>query len=296
MKEVCLVHLVRACNGIEPFVDFLDSYRNNPGGIEHDLLIVFKGFERPEHTEAYRKLLAPIPHLSLEISDEGVDITAYFKAFNQFSERYRYFCFLNSFSVILDPEWLKKLHNHVARPGVGLVGATGSWQGWGMKVRNNNLVSVVNSEILLPLAKFEARFWDGVAYIIKGAWRRLIIFPIYFYSFPNYHLRTNAFMISSEKFRKLKFFTIKSKVDAYKFESGKHGLTRQILGLGQQALIVGKDGSDYDMTVWNKSNTLWQSDQQNLLVSDNLTRDYQHGSPERRAFLSYCAWGSEARR
>ena len=68
---------MRAHNGTEPFKRFLDSYRDNPGRIEHDLLIVFKGFERPEHAEEYRKLLAPLPHLSMEISDEGLDITAY---------------------------------------------------------------------------------------------------------------------------------------------------------------------------------------------------------------------------
>ena len=52
MKELCLVHLARACNGIEPFRRFLDSYRDNPGGIDHDLLVVFKGFERQEEIKS----------------------------------------------------------------------------------------------------------------------------------------------------------------------------------------------------------------------------------------------------
>ena len=43
-KEVCVVHLVRAHNGVGPFARFLKSYEINRGGMEHDLLIVFKGF------------------------------------------------------------------------------------------------------------------------------------------------------------------------------------------------------------------------------------------------------------
>jgi hypothetical protein len=292
MKELCLVHLARACNGTEPFKRFLDSYRDNPGGIDHDLLVVFKGFERPEHAEEYRKLLTPFPYLSLEISDEGFDITAYFKAFEHYSEQYRYFCFLNSFSVILDPEWLKKLHDHIVRPGVGLVGATGSWQGLGMKLPNHDLGSIIKLKVLSPLGTEEST-WDGVVYVIRGVWRRLT-FPIYFHRFPNYHLRTNAFMISSEDWNRLKFSPVRSKMDALKFESGKNGLTLQILGFGKQVLVVGKDGIGYDMASWNRSGTFWQSEQENLLVADNQTSDYRDGSPERRRFLSSIAWGNSA--
>ena len=293
MKELCVVHLVRAHNGTEPFRRFLDSYRDNPGGIEHDLLIVFKGFERPEHAEEYRKLLAPFPHLSLEISDEGFDITAYFKAVEHYSEQYRYFCFLNSFSVILYPEWLKKLHDHIVRPGVGLVGATGSWMShnpWGRilqfkKIRFEIRGNTTSGEV----PRIGKRVKHNLIII-----KKLLVLPVHFSRYPNHHLRTNTFIISSENFNKVKFLPIKSKMDAYKFESGKNGLTHQILGLGKQVLVVGKDGIGYDMASWNKSKTLWQSEQENLLVSDNLTRDYQNGSPERRAFLSFCAWGNSA--
>ena len=291
LKGIAVVHLARACNGTEPFKRFLDSYRDNPGGIDHDLLIVFKGFERPEHAEEYRKLLAPFPHLPLEITDEGFDITAYFTAVEHYSEQYRYFCFLNSFSVIQDPEWLKKLHDHIVRPGVGLVGATGSWQGLGIKSSNNNLASAIKSKVL-SIEK-DRSVWDGIIYIILGIFRH-IFFSIYFHRFPNYHLRTNAFMISSEDWKKLKFSPVRSKMDALKFESGKNGLTRQILGFGKQVLVVGKDGIGYDMASWNRSGTFWQSEQENLLVADNQTSDYRDGSPERRRFLSFSAWGNSA--
>ena len=289
MKNLCVVHLVRAHNGTEPFKRFLDSYRNNPGGMEHDLLIVFKGFERQEDAEAYRKLLAPLPHLSLEISDEGFDITAYFKALDHFSEQYKYFCFLNSFSVIQDPEWLKKLHDHIVLPKVGLVGATGSWVShnpWGRishlrKIRRWDKGNTTSGQT----PGFKKRIIHKILIL-----SRLLVSPVYFGRYPNPHLRTNVFMISSEVFNRIEFAPIKSKMDAYKFESGRKSLTRQILKLGKQVLVVGRDGIGYDMTAWDRSGIFFQMGQENLLVADNLTQQYQCGSQEERNYLSSLAW------
>lgn len=78
---------------------------------------------------------------------------------------------------------------------------------------------------------------------------------------------------------------------AYKFESGKKGLTRQILDMGKEVLVVGKDGAGYKMGLWNRSKTFWQDDQENLLVADNQTRSYQNGTMEQRRYLSIMAWG-----
>lgn len=127
MRELCVVHLARAQNGVEPFQRFLASYGANPAGIDHDLLVVLKGFERAADADAHRALLAPFPHATLSVSDEGFDITAYYAAVAHVAGRYRAFCFLNSYSEILAPGWLEMLHRNLGAPGVGLVGATGSW-------------------------------------------------------------------------------------------------------------------------------------------------------------------------
>ncbi len=84
---------------------------------------------------------------------------------------------------------------------------------------------------------------------------------------------------------------IKSKRDAYKFESGKLSLTLQIIKMGKKPLIVGKDGIGYEKELWNKSRTLWSFEQENLLVADNQTMDYQNGTKEKRRTLSLVAWG-----
>lgn len=289
MKELCVVHLVRAHNGIEPFRRFLESYRANPGGIEHDLLIVFKGFTRPQDTTEYRKLLAPFKHATLDVSDEGFDITAYFAAFKRYSGQYRYFCFLNSNSVILNRDWLKKLHENISSPGVGLVGATGSWQS-----HRENMIFTLKLPIIIAVVHYrqlqENSVFERIISAIKEVWRQGCLLMDYD-RFPNYHLRTNAFMISGELMKKIDCPRMRTKEDAYKFESGKKGLTRQILRRGKKVLVVGKDGRGYEKEEWRESKTFRQSEQENLLVADNQTRDYQEGSPERRSYLSSITWG-----
>src|SRR5229473_2123847 len=126
MAEICVAHLVRAQNGLGPFRDFIESYRAHPAGVGHALLIIFKGFgERPDLNE-YEPLLTGISCRPFFVRDEGFDIMPYFSAAVTFE--YRYFFFLNSFSVILDEGWLAKIYEHARREDVGVVGATGSWQ------------------------------------------------------------------------------------------------------------------------------------------------------------------------
>ena len=126
MNDVCVVHLVRVCNGVAPLINFLESYKLNQGGIEHDLLILFKGFESEEQLKEYRLVLQPFKYKELHVPDQGFDITAYFAVPRSF--HYKYYCFLNSFSVILDAEWLLKMYRHISNDKVGLVGASGSYQ------------------------------------------------------------------------------------------------------------------------------------------------------------------------
>lgn len=303
MKEICVVHLVRSHNGIETFRRFLESYRANFGGIEHDLLILFKGFNQPIDTAAHRKLLTAFQYKTLNVSDEGFDITAYFFAVRKYAGEYRYFCFLNSFSVIQDREWLSKLYQNIIKPGVGLAGATGSWCSGNTHSRTllRNLVKFVlgmpqeKSETNTKIKKSLFTPHKSPISVAKSAWNHLQAI-IQFGTYPNYHVRTNAFIISGKLMKSLKSPVMKTKMDAYRFESGKKGLTQQIFKIGKRVVVVGKNGVGYEKEAWHESRTFWQSEQENLLVADNQTRDYQDGSPERRNYLHSAAWGIGAQR
>lgn len=266
MLDICVVHLVRKKNGLEPFQLFIASYLKNPAGIEHDLLVLYKGFYRQADIVPYEELLKEVPHDFLKVADIGFDIRPYFVAAEQYNSKY--FCFLNSFSVILDKDWLLKLYRHFSQPSVGLVGATGSWQGFQSPAKKER---VLWKKILRPVF---------MLYLKK-----------HFAPFPNGHVRTNAFMIARTTMLKVRCGTILGKIHAYGFESGKNSITKQVERMGLRPLIVGKNGTGYDKPEWNVSNTFWRGTQDNLLVSDNQTRKYDTASPEWRRKYELFAWG-----
>ena len=84
------------------------------------------------------------------------------------------------------------------------------------------------------------------------------------------------------------------KNDAYRFESGVNGMTRQIQRMGLRPLVVGKDGVAYEIEDWHKSFTYEQGEQQNLLITDNKTRVYQNGDDALRQKQSRSSWGPYA--
>jgi len=120
--------------------------------------------------------------------------------------------------------------------------------------------------------------------------QQLAAFP----SFPAAHMRTNAFMLDRNILLAIKTGTIATKQDTYRLEAGSHSITRQLQARNLNALVIDRHGEAYPPESWALSQTLWQSEQQNLLVSDNQTRLYSDGDLERRIVLSTLAWGSQA--
>jgi hypothetical protein len=269
MPDICVVHLVRKKNGTEPFRTFLESYLNHQAGVEHTLLIIYKGFSGKSDATAYEDLLAGIPHTYLFLSDIGFDLRPYFIAARKSESKY--LCFLNSFCVILDDNWLLKLSTHIEKPGVGLVGATGSWG----SIRPSPLTlrkhAPIWKKIIRPLAR--------------------VYFSHYFESFPNAHIRSNGFMVARDNMIKIKLDSLFLKMHTYRLESGKESITRQILAMGLSANVVGKDGISYDINDWQLSNTFWTQTQSNLLIADNQTRKFNLADSQTRSFLECFAWG-----
>jgi hypothetical protein len=271
VSDICVVHLIRKKNEVEPFKHFLESYKENPAGIDHHLLILYKGFHRKTDIAPYEEMLKDVPHSFLMVADFGFDLRPYFIAAEKHNSKY--FCFLNSFSVILHKDWLLKLFRHISEPGVGLVGATGSWG------------SIRPGQIEKPeLAKYKnlLRKWLGLC------------FGIYFDSFPNYHLRTNSFMIARQQMLRITHGAIFAKMHAWILESGKKSITKQIALMGLRSVVVGKNDKGYEKEEWNISKTFWRGTQDNLLISDNQTRKYDTASPECRRKLELFAWGEFA--
>ncbi|MEJ7615963.1 MAG: hypothetical protein WKF30_03070 [Pyrinomonadaceae bacterium] len=226
----------------------------------------------------YYAQLNGLAHQALFVSDRGFDVRPYFIAARKFD--YEYFCFLNSYSVLLDADWLSKMHQHVAQRNVGLVGATSSYESHYSNASSGMNRGTVPFSIKQILKN----------YLIR---RQVKKYELNFDPFPNYHIRTNAFMLSRKLMLGLKIGAIRSKMDAFKFESGKKGLTCQILALGLKALVVGRDGKAYEKDRWYESHTFRSGDQRNLLIADNQTRQYLMSDVHRRKALSEDTWGKQ---
>jgi hypothetical protein len=115
-----------------------------------------------------------------------------------------------------------------------------------------------------------------------------------FARFPAPHLRTNGFMVEGEVLRRVAMRRLARKIDVYRLESGRRSLTAQVLGMGLAVLVVGRDGRAYGPDQWPTSRTLWQGEQENLVIADNRTDDYALADTDVRATLSRHAWGHAA--
>lgn len=289
MAEICVVHLVRAINGTAPFARFLASLQSHSAGAEHDLLLLCKGFAEKRLPADWIEIAqihfgAPRVWQTLFVPDKGFDLVPYFFAAQHLE--HRLLCFLNSFSEILDDGWLGKLAAGLAQPGIGIAGATGSWESIhsSQRVPMSVMQTVPEIKQASPARK--------LARALRRRWH-LAQLQRRFPQFPNPHLRSNAFFISRELFLRLRLPRIRHKSDAEGCESGRRSLTRQILALGLEPLVVGRDGRGYRKEQWPASRTFRCGEQENLLVADNRTMQYQEADPATRAWLHTLAWRLE---
>ena len=105
---------------------FLASYAAFDAGVGHRLYIALKGFDTEAAVAEAAVLCAAVPHVPVVVEEAGRDIGAYLTMSRRIDEPR--VCFLNSHSQILCDGWLLKLDRNLDAPGVGLVGATGSYE------------------------------------------------------------------------------------------------------------------------------------------------------------------------
>jgi hypothetical protein len=260
MSDICVVHLVWGPLGTSTLEKFAASYRERPAGLPHRLTVLLNGVGGDTQRAALLAALSDIPHDVIATPRPMLDLAAYITAARALD--HEHLCFLNSYSEPLDAGWLEKLWRHMSRERVGLVGATGSYES----------------------------FSTHAPFVTKPLRRRQ--FPL----FPNPHVRTNAFMMARETMLALAWKPVRTKTAAWKLESGRNNITRQVWQRGLEALVVGRDGEAYARDRFFESNTFRRADQPNLLVADNRTREWDEADPARRRWLAELAWGKDAAR
>lgn len=302
--SLCVVHLVRKVNGEAPLRSFLDSYRAHPAGAAHDLVLLLKGFDSPADSKPHRVLAADVCDRWVAVGDEGFDIGAYLAAARELP--HGWLCFVNSFSRILADGWLGHMERPLRAPDVGLVGATGSWAspltltryelGLGGAYaavqgdRRRTLARLASLDPATSVGGKRARRLAWVLPMARSVARRLVGFE----PFPAHHVRTNGFLVSSDTLAALPAAHERDKLAVHRFEHGRSSLTRRIQAKGLRAIVVGRDGHEYDQDAWHRSYTFRQGDQENLLIADKQTEVYANADAELRAILSRFAWGPAA--
>ena len=272
---IAVLHLVRAGNPTGVLSAFIDSYRRYPAGELHRLVILFKGFTDGVPSEI-EMLLSNVIHNRIFCPDVGFDIGSYVYGSERISEPL--IMLTNSFTEFASIDWLAKLLAAINLPGMGAVGATGSWES------RSGLYLREPMDTERPCLE---RIVRKVKSLIIGA-GLFVLFP----DFPNVHLRTNALLIRRRDFLEHRPRHIHYKLQAWLFESGRRSLSRLLITRGLRLAVVGRDGTVYKPEEWNCSGTFWQGDQSNLLALDNQTRRYVDGDESFKRRKRLDAWAS----
>jgi hypothetical protein len=126
--QIALFYLARGADAdhLESIQRFVRSYRNRPAGVDHELVVIFKGFASERALAAARSAMDGIAFQEAHTGDDAFDLGAYADAIVRLDcERA---AFLNTGSEPIAFNWLRKLSVALDLQGVGLVGASGSFE------------------------------------------------------------------------------------------------------------------------------------------------------------------------
>jgi len=264
LHDTRLVHLVWAPYGVALLERFLAAYSACDAGRAHRLTVVLNGFASRAQARPYEAALGSVDHDVLFLDAPRQDVAAYRAA--ALAARERIVCFANSYARPLADGWLELLCAPLERAGVGVAGATGSYE--------SHLSSVARQRARSPRVAVDVA-------------RHALVFP----RFPNPTIRTNAFALERERYARLAPARVRSKFAAHAFESGRWGLTARLRRRRLRPLVAGRDGRTFEVEEWPASATFRRDGQRNLLVADNRTDEWEQADPQRRRELTEMAWG-----
>lgn len=330
-NKIAVIYLARLAEGFAAFEAFAEAYRKYPSGELHDLIIVLKGFNKPEEFAVITQIFEGIKYKTISVTDDiGFDIHAYHETALRITNPY--ICCFNTFTVIQTDNWLAKLWSNMCKPGVGMVGATGSFESL---YSSNKLITFASYAATFP-AKFDDKLVRGFEWIIKPTKRVTVYASRYklirickiiydlikkrpsLFELQDKFLSTWATLISHDgalsyfqrdfpyfpnpHIRTTAFMVGRTdfidttppennKIACCRFESGRDGLSLSLINKGKEILVVGADGFSYKMDQWPSCGAFRSGDQSNLLAIDNHTSRFEISSQEERLTHSIMTWG-----
>ncbi|MBR6162847.1 hypothetical protein IKQ26_03010 [bacterium] len=265
--------------GFSAFEKFLKSYEKFPAGVEHNLIILLRGYENnSEEYEKIKEICRQKKIKTIDTTDTGYDFGAYLEGAKQSFSEY-IFC-MNTTCEIMTENWLKKLFSAVNEK-YKLAGVCGSFE-------------------LCPKFINDFRLADSFKDKIKVFFHKINIFRIvyrYYFTdktegFPNYSVRTSAFLIDRNLL--IKYFEEndlpKTKLESYEIENGKNSLSKFVIKSGYEICVVDKSGKIFEKENFDKSNT-YRSEINNYIIKDRQIENYEKTNWLFKKYLKKICWG-----
>ncbi len=253
--------------GLPAFNKFLASYEKYGAGIEHKLTILLRAFEN--NLEDYNKIkeICSAKNIkTLDTIDVGLDFGAYLDSAKQSDADY--ICCLNTSCEIMCDDWLKKLYSPIEEDNkYQMVGISGAYDPCPNYIRDYRSVNSLFGKVVVffkRLNLFRYLYRYLFATIRKG--------------YPNYHLRTPAFLIKRELLTE--YFEIydlpTDKLGAYRVEGDeRHSLSQFVLTKGFDFCVADKFGVKFDKQDFDKSET-YCSEKKNYIIKDRQQEMYEN--------------------
>jgi len=267
MKDILVVYLISTYDKREYLVDFLNHYINFKSGAKHELLICFKNFKTDDKIFKYKKLklVNYIKYLDNNNFND-FDWGSYKRIAKKYKDKIIFF--MNCHSYPIKNKWLSYFVNNYEENT--LLGPAGSFE------------SMVNSSLngVHTKNKFKSYLY---------ALSNFLYFPL----FPNPHIRSNCFMISSKNFLNLNL-NIKfknKKIGTWINESGRKGMTNFFKKKKFKFFVINSDGKKFEDTEWSLSQTYACDNQSKLIISDKFSRNFEKAELKEKEKIKKYVWG-----
>lgn len=268
--------------------NFFDSYKKYNAGYNHNLFIAAKSYENnPAAYDKLRDFAKENNAKIIDLPDDGMEFAAFYRSAKQCTSEYIFFITTNSY--ILKNDWLKFFVQAAAKnENYKFIGAMGSWGN-----AFTNIFKKILNKLIIRFSKHHVS--QGSRSMPPFKTKLLMLKDTIFnpMPFPNYHIRTNAFLIDKQLYIDYmdKQGFPKTRYDAYKIECGHNSLTNFIKSHGFDVGIVGADAKLYKMPEWDKSETFRNASLKNLIIGDLLTTNYLNSSTAAKIRLEKQTWG-----
>ena len=269
MTNILVAYLISVYDDRRNLIDFIQHYKKYKSGCSHELLICFKNFKSNDEIFKSEELrdLKFIKYLDNNDFND-YDWGSYLRIAKLYNEKKILFMNCHSYPII--DNWLNifvKNYNQNT-----LIGSSGSYE----SQVNTSFSKLLNLNFLKSIIYAVSNFLD---------------FPL----FPNPHIRSNCFMISSKDFQSLKLtkkYKYKKKA-TWINESGRSGMSNQLKRKKFDLIVVNSEGKVFKSFEWKKSETYSLKEQTKLIISDKFSRIYSNSDDYKKKLIRKNVWGTE---